>query len=137
MAAKHTLQKAAQVVKVDDELGLVFGFAIVSTQDGEPYFDSQGDHIPEDSMLAATLDFMEKSRRADDMHDQQAHGTIVFSFPLTASVAKALGIETRQTGWLVGMKPSAEVFELYKSGERKGFSIGGSYGDTEVVEDAA
>ena len=43
----------AEIKKVDEELGLVMGFAIICKIDGEPYFDTQGDHIPEDSMLKA------------------------------------------------------------------------------------
>ncbi len=129
-----SVTKQARVIKVDEDLGLVFGFAIICKEDGEPYFDLQGDHIPEPLMLESALDFMQKSRRADDMHDEAEQGSVVFSFPFTQAVADALGIVTKQTGWLVGMKPSPEVFKLYKSGERRGFSIGGS-GAGDAVED--
>lgn len=123
----------AQVAKVDSNLGLVFGFAIVSTLDGEPYFDSQGDHIPDDSMLKAAADFMEHSRVAKEMHAGEQKGSVVFAFPLTADIAKALGIVTKQTGLLIAMKPTPEVLEKFKSGEYTGFSIGGSYGDLEAA----
>lgn len=121
-----------EVVKVNSELGLVFGWGIICKIDGEPYFDSQRDHIPEDAMLKVTADFMEKSRMSGEMHARDAvgepvrDGDIVFSFPLTTEVAKALEIETRKTGWLVAIKPSPAVLDKYKSGEYKGFSIGGS-----------
>ncbi|MDO8614629.1 MAG: XkdF-like putative serine protease domain-containing protein [Dehalococcoidia bacterium] len=121
----------AEVVKIDAELGLVFGWGIVCKVDGEPYFDSQRDHIPEASMLRATADFMEKSRMSSEMHARDddgvpmGDGAVIFSFPLTTEVAKALEIDTRKTGWLVAIKPSPGVLAKFKSGEYAGFSIGG------------
>jgi hypothetical protein len=123
----------AQVLKVDSNLGLVFGFAIVSTLDGEPYFDKQGDHIPEDAMLKAATDFMEHSRIAKEMHAGDQQGSVVFAFPLTADIAKSLGIVTKQTGLLIAMKPSAEVLTKFQDGTYTGFSIGGAYGEMEAV----
>lgn len=116
----------AEVAKVDSELGLVFGYAIVCKVEGEPYFDSQEDHIPEDAMLKAATDFMLRSRVAKEMHSGDAVGSIVFAFPLTAEVAKALEIDARKTGLLIAMRPGPEVMSKYKSGEYTGFSIGGS-----------
>ena len=124
----------AEVVKVDKKLGLVFGFAIVCKVDGEDYFDRQKDHIPEESMLKAATDFMINSRVSGDMH-KKTDGQVVFAFPLTSDICKALGIETKKTGLIVAMKPSKKVFEKFEKGEYKGFSIGGSYGETEVLKD--
>lgn len=115
----------AEVVKVSDELGLVFGWAITCKVDGESYFDSQGDHIPEDSMLKALADFMEHSRVAKEMHGGEQVGEVVFAFPLTAEVAKAMGIETKFTGAMVAMKPGPEVLAKFRDGIYTGFSIGG------------
>ena len=123
--AAKAFDKAA-VVKVDESLGLVFGFAIVCKQDGEPYFDAQNDHIPEDAMLKAGVDFMLNSRVAKEMHSGGQAGTVVFAFPLTSDIAKALDIETKQTGFLIAMKPDAGMLKRFKSGELTGFSIGGS-----------
>jgi len=122
----------AEVVKVDEELGLVFGWGIVCKVDGEPFYDSQRDHIPEEAMLKATASFMLESRVSGDMHERTEKdqpvrdGDVVFSFPLTTEVAKALEIETRKTGWLVAIKPSPQVLSKYRDGTYKGFSIGGS-----------
>lgn len=115
----------ASVVKVDESLGLVFGFAIVSKKDGADYYDLQGDHIPEDSMLKAATDFMVNSRVAKEMHTGDANGTVVFAFPLTSDIAKALEIETKQTGLLIAMRPAEGMLGKFKSGEYTGFSIGG------------
>ena len=46
----------AEVLKVDESLGLVFGWAIVCAENGNDYYDLQGDHIPESVMLEAATD---------------------------------------------------------------------------------
>jgi hypothetical protein len=131
----------AQVFKVNDELGLVFGFGIVSTEKGEPYFDKQGDHIPEDAMLEAATDFMLNSRVSGDMHEKdedgnaQVDGQVVFAFPLTSEVAKAFEIETPRTGLMVAIKPSPDVLAKFKEGQYTGFSIGGTRIEDEEVSE--
>lgn len=114
-----------EVTKVDDELGLVFGFAIVCKEGGKPYYDLHDDHIPEEEMMKAALDFMENSQIAKEMHDGDQVGTVVFAWPMTTAVAKAFGIRTKKTGLMIAMKPSEEVLEKFKDGTYTGFSIGG------------
>jgi hypothetical protein len=116
---------SAEVVKVDDTLGLVMGYAIVSTEKGKPYFDVQGDHIPDESMLKAALDFMENSQVAKEMHRGEKAGTVVFAWPMTADIAKAFGIKTDKTGLMIAMRPNKEMLEKFKDGTYTGFSIGG------------
>lgn len=123
-----------QVCKVDTRLGLVFGFAIVCKVDGEPYVDLQGDHIPEDAMLKASKDFMRNSRVAKEMHTGEQTGDIVFAFPLTEDIAKALDIATPRTGLLLGMAPGAEALGKFADGTYTGFSIGGQRGTDVEVE---
>lgn len=133
--AKKSFEAKADVIKVDESLGLVLGYAIVCTENGEPYFDVQGDHIPEDSMLKASLDFMENSQVAKEMHDGDQTGTVVFAWPMTEDIAKAFGIETKKTGLMIAVKPNKNMLEKFKSGELTGFSIGGEYIQNEEVED--
>lgn len=126
----------AQVAKVDENLGLVFGWAIICKQDGKEYFDVQGDHIPEDAMLKATADFMENSRVSKTMHEGEPTGSVVFAWPMTAEIAKSMGIETETTGLMIAMKPSdPKILAKFKSGAFTGFSIGGSRVQDEVVND--
>ena len=127
---------SGQVLKVDQSLGLVLGWAIVCKREGERYFDLQGDHIPEDAMLKSATDFMLHSRDAGDMHSEVGRGTVVFAFPMTEEIAKAFDIQTKQTGLMVAMKPDAAMLAKFASGEYKGFSIGGSrdYSQDEEVE---
>lgn len=128
----------SKILKVDEGLGLVFGFAIICKEGGEDYYDLHNDHIPEDAMLKASLDFSIDSRMAKDMHGEGDHGhdqvgMVPFIFPLTTDIAKSLGIQTDRTGLLIAMKPeSPDVLAKFKSGEYSGFSIGG--GVTQLEE---
>jgi hypothetical protein len=115
-----------QILKVDKSLGLVFGFAIVSKEDGEPYFDLQGDHIPEDVMLKGAMDFAKSARVAKDMHTGDSIGSVIHTFPLTTDIANSLGIVTKRTGLLIAMQPDdAEVLKKFADEVYTGFSIGG------------
>ncbi len=138
--AEGEFRVTAEVVKVDEELGLVMGWAIVSTIDGKPYFDKQGDHIPDESMLHAATDFMLNSRIAGEMHKDEGdlekvedRGSVVFAFPMTAEVASSFGIVTKKTGLMIAMRPDEEMLEKFREGELTGFSIGGKRGDDEEV----
>ena len=122
--------------KVDEDLGLIMGFAIISKIKGVDYFDSQGDHIPEDAMPAAATDFMLNSRVAKEMHEGEQIGDIVFMWPMTTDIAKAFGIETDKTGLMVAMKPDdEEILQKARDGEFTGFSIGGERVEDEIVEE--
>lgn len=114
----------------------MFGYAVVCLEKGEPYYDTQGDHITEKAMLKAAVDFMENSRTAKAMHEGDSIGS-AWVFPLTAEIAKALDLKTDRTGLLIAMKPDADTLEKYKTGEYTGFSIGGFRVRDEEVKDAA
>jgi hypothetical protein len=119
--------QATSILKVDESLGLVFGFAIVCKEDGEDHFDLQGDHIPDGVMLAGSLDFAKGERVAKEMHKGDQIGDVVFMFPLTAEIAKSLDIVTKRTGLLIAMQPEdPEVLRKFADGEYTGFSIGGA-----------
>src|SRR5262245_20668967 len=117
MPSVPPMRKSARVIKVDESLGIVFGWAIVSTEDGQPYYDLQGDHIPEDAMTKAAADFMQNGRVAREMHSGGRAGTVLFAFPLGADTAKAFGIQTRRTGLMIGVRPDAEMMAKFRSGE--------------------
>lgn len=124
----------AEVLKADAGLGLVLGHAIVCKENGEDYYDLQGDHIPEDAMLKAALDFMENSQVAKEMHAGEQTGTVVFAWPMTTEIAKAFGIETKKTGLMIAVRPNEEMLAKFKSGEFTGFSIGGLRLEDEEVD---
>ena len=110
------------VQKTDSELGLVFGWGSVADVDGELYTDTQGDQIVEKALVEAAADF--GTGTALDSHAGDPVGQVTV-FPLTADIAKSLGISTEKTGLLAMMKPSPDVFAKFQSGEYTGFSIGG------------
>lgn len=128
----------AIVQKVDESLGLVFGYALVTEKDGEAYYDLQGDAIEGgDDLIKAALEFMtDGGGAADVMHDENPDGRVVFCMPVTPDVAKALGWETATYGLAIAMKPSPATFKRFQSGELKAFSIGGR-GERTPVEKSA
>lgn len=113
-----------EVAKVDDSLGLVFGWAIISEINGAPYIDTQGDYIPSEVAMNAIAKFMEGERVAKTMHKGERTGTVTMAFPMEPSVMKSLGISSDKTGVIIAMKP--DNIAKFKSGEMRGFSIGGS-----------
>jgi len=126
-------QLKVDLVKAHEELGLLFGFAVICKEDGEPYFDLQGDYIPEDAMLRAALDFMSDYRYAYDSH-VYGIGTVIFAWPLTTDIANAMELETKKTGLLVGIKVDNEdIISRFRRGIYTGFSIGGVINQSEVV----
>ena len=126
--------KYAKVEKVNDELGIVFGWALVCAEEGVEYFDLQDDSIVQNAITEAGSDFMQKGAKALDMHKGDQIGTYVFMFPMTDETKKAFGIECEKTGLMVGLKPNADVLAKFKSGEYTGFSIGGKVLQSELVD---
>ena len=121
-----------RVAKVDAELGIVMGWAFTSTVDGAAFFDLQGDAIDENQIVKVAADFMLAGGASDEMHDGDGTGRVVFCWPLTAEIAKALDIACDKTGLLVGIKPAADVLAKFVDGTYSGFSIAGT-GEREQV----
>lgn len=122
----------ATILKVDESLGLIFGFSMICKVDGEDFYDSDDEHFTEEAMLKATTDFAKSDRVACVMHERDGEGepvpdgVAVHSFPLTTEIAKALDIQTARTGWLIAVAPdNPETLAKARSGEYTGFSIGG------------
>lgn len=117
------------VTKVDTEKMLVFGFASVSvTKDGQAVVDSQKDAIPLSELEKAAYDYVLNSRDGALMHRKNKVARLVESFVVTPEKLAALSLaeDALPLGWIVGFKvDDPEVWEKVKSGELKGFSIGG------------
>ena len=119
--------KTAKLVKVEDivpEFGLVLGRAIICSVNGEPYFDTDNQHIPADVMLKASIEWSQTAQHTKEMHSAES-GSSVFEFPLTDEIKKAFGIECNWEGLMVAYKPTDEVLQKFISGEYTGFSVGG------------
>lgn len=112
--------------KVDEEQRIVYGWANVITEKGQPVIDTQGDIIEADELVKATTEYMKSERVAKHNHRGDQIGTVLHSFPMTFEIAKSLGIDTKgREGWLTGMHIAKdELWEKVKSGDLKAFSIG-------------
>jgi hypothetical protein len=117
-----------QLLKAENKkLGLIFGWAIISSENGQPYYDTQGDHIPDDSMLRAATEFMESKRTMKIMHGGKKVGTVVFAWPMTPEIAQAMGVKGNRTGLMIAVKPdNPNVLERFRNSQYTGFSIGGN-----------
>lgn len=122
------IEKSGQFFKSDGKL--IYGWALVCEQkdaDGNwtQYVDTQGDHIPEDVMVEAALDFAKNSRIGKDMHDGDQVASVPFIYVVTKN-SNELGLATDKTGMLIGWEPSdPALLDAVSKGERTGFSIGG------------
>jgi hypothetical protein len=115
-----------QVLKTDDEQRLVFGWASVITEKGEPVVDRQGDVIKPDTLVKAVNKFMEEVRIGKTMHAGDQIGVVVHSWPMTDEICKSCGIQSEREGWLVAFKVYDDnVWADVKSGKLAAFSIGG------------
>ena len=115
-----------KILKVDDEQRMVFGWASVVTEKGEPVVDRQGDVIEAETLVKAVNEFMEHVRVGKAMHTGEQVGVVVHSLPITKEIGDALGIQSDREGWVVAYKVFDDaIWEMVKSGELAAFSIGG------------
>ena len=115
-----------KILKSDEEQRLVYGWASVVTEKGEPVVDRQGDIIKADTLVRAVNKFMEHVRVGKQMHNGHQIGVVVHSWPCTDEINKSVGLEADREGWLVAFKVyDEEVWSKVKSGELAAFSIGG------------
>lgn len=119
--------------KFDDEHRIAYGWAIVSEENGKPYFDLQGDHIPMDAIITASVDFMKNSRVSDDMHDEKQTGEVVFCAPVMKGQLVDPDYPGRTGLWIGTQIHDDKVYEMTKSGKRAGFSIGGFLDEADYV----
>ena len=127
----ETFRCQGEITKVDDGLGLVFGWLMVCQKrnnDGilKDYNDVHGNIIDPEGMVEALADYMINSRTTKAMHRGGPRGQAVFAFPMTEEIAKAYGFENvPMTGALFAAKPDPESLQKFQDGEYTGFSIGG------------
>jgi hypothetical protein len=140
-ALKSAPKLNVRIAKVDDELGVVLGWAIVCKVKGEDYYDLNIDHdgphagkpvpehVPEPTMAKAGLQFVDSGAIGNEMHEGPDVGSYPFVFPMSSDAfAKLFGTDDvpPKTGLLVGYRPPSDVLAKFKSGEYRGFSIEGS-----------
>ena len=115
-----------KILKTDDEQRMVYGWASVVTENGEPVVDRQGDVIGAETLVKAVNEFMEHVRVGKAMHTGDQVGVVVHSLPITKEIGDSLGIQSDREGWVVAYKVfDDDVWAMVKSGELAAFSIGG------------
>lgn len=115
-------------------------WALLSKVDGEPYFDSQGDHPDEESLERAVVRFIYNKATGGVMHKRAPDGEpvrvgrIVESLVITDEKLEAMGLPVSPSSgprvWWVGIRyddtpAGEEVWKRILSGELRGFSIAG------------
>ena len=116
----------ADILKSDEDQRLVYGWASIIYENGEPVTDSQGDIIAEDDLLEAAHNYVSQYREAKAMHEGEQIGEVVESLVFTSDVQKALGIDLNKVGWFIGMKiHDDEIWRQFRDGSLSSFSVGG------------
>jgi len=126
MDKSSNINSSVSIIKTDDEQRIVWGWASVATENGEPVFDVHGDHIPMEELTKASVDFMRNYRVGKREHYGEQTSEVIAMLPLSKSLADALGIETSREGLIVGFKVyDDKTWTDIKSGDLPAFSIGG------------
>jgi hypothetical protein len=95
-------------------------------KDGKPVVDTQNDTIEEAELVKTAHLFITDYRAGKVMHEGEDVGEVVESIVLTSDLQKALGIDLKKVGWLIGMKINDEtIWKQAKAGEFNSFSVGG------------
>jgi hypothetical protein len=116
----------SEILKVDSDERLVWGWAYVSTLNGEVSVDHSDESVGPETLVKAATNFMLSVRTAKAMHQGDSVGEVVHSFPLTKELGQALGVTSDKEGWIICMKiHDEEVWQSVKSGKLSAFSIGG------------
>jgi putative serine protease XkdF len=126
----------AQIAKLDTDKRQVFGWASVSTINGEVVLDRQNDINEIDEIEKSAYRYVLESRVGGDQHSRIAKSTtapkhtsdLIESMVFTDEKVKAMGLpDSFPRGWWVGMQVSDEpTWQAIKNGERTGFSVHGT-----------
>ena len=121
-----TKELKSDIIKVDVDERLVWGWAYVSTVKGVMSVDHSDESVSPEVLVKAATNFMLSVRTAKAMHQGDSVGEVVHSFPLTKELGESLGVSSDREGWIICMKiHNDEVWQSVKSGELSAFSIGG------------
>jgi hypothetical protein len=124
---RETARLQLEMAKSDDDLRVLWGWASVISEAGEPVVDRQGDVIDADTLRQAAHGFVAAGRHSLLGHDGQPVGEIVESMVFTAEAQKALGIDLGREGWWVAIHVhDDEAWAAVKAGELGALSIGGT-----------
>lgn len=116
----------SDIVKMDEDRRMAWGWASVSEENGRAVVDKQGDVIDERALEEAAFKYVLGSRRGGVMHEKVGVAKLVESMVFTKAKQEALGIDLGRVGWFVGFRiDDDEVWKRVKRGELRAFSIHG------------
>lgn len=116
-----------QVAKINEDQQLVFGWASVIEEKGEPVFDLQGHMITPEDMEQAVYGFNLEYRVGAEIHKVRQVARPIESMFFSKEKQEMLGIDLGKVGWWLGFKvDDGEAWGRVKSGDYEMFSIGGS-----------
>lgn len=122
----QTWELPLDIIKAEPDQRLIFGWASISTMDGQLVIDKQGDMIHTIDLEQAAYDFVLFSRQQGDMHMRKGVGRLIESIVFTKEKQAALHIDLGLEGWWVGFKvDDDDLWDAHKRGDRPEFSIGG------------
>lgn len=124
---------SGEISKVDGDKRQVFGWCSLTSINGQPVVDLQGDYVPLEEIEKAAYEYVIHSRKGGDMHARDGLGPkhtadLIESFLVTPEKLKQMGLsdDALPHGWWIGMKVNDdEQWNLVKNGGRTGFSIHG------------
>jgi len=128
----HDVVWSGEISKVDVEKRQVFGYASVTTIDGQPVVDRQGDMMDISDIEDAAYAYVMNSRVGGSQHKRDGEKPfhamdLVESFVVTPEKIEKMGLpEDTPLGWWTGFKVRDEqTWQDYKDGKKTGFSIHG------------
>jgi hypothetical protein len=115
------------VLRKDAAKKQIWGWASVSTVDGVPVTDVQGDRISTDVLEKAVYSYVANSGNIGDMHARLGAGKCIESFVFTKSKCASLGIPVPEgkEGWFIGIQCDDQLWAQVLNGNTN-LSIGGS-----------
>jgi hypothetical protein len=106
---------------------IAYGFAYVSTKDGEAVVDHSGDVWDINEVEKTAHLFMTECRTGGDSHVTKGGGQVVESIVFTKAKQDMLGIDLGMECWFIGMEIlDADLLAKVEKGDLTMFSIGGS-----------
>lgn len=114
------------ILKINEEQRIIYGWAYVCTEDGEISYDHSGEWMKPQTLEKALAEYMKKYRVGKTNHAGDKSAETVFAFPITKEISTALGIQSGREGAIVGQYiPDDNDWKDVKSGKYPAFSIGG------------
>jgi hypothetical protein len=113
---------------------MVWGWASVSTVNGAPVVDHEGDYIPIEALRKVAADFMANSQTGCALHmrgpsgEPVKVGTVTESIVIDDALAKSLDSDFQgRRGWLIGMRiDDSDVRAAVAKGMLPAFSVSGA-----------